>query len=202
LKALALLRGRDAHIYLDRRVGVIERRPWNARPGKPADSFGVLDLMRLPPGIPVGLMGAGAILRRDDLVTGATTAATLWLVKNVHSKVTAGCLSVGNNTGMAASAYNRCSFPVNYQYCLVSSGGGLFSCHEQKFGGGNTVPPGNNVAEIATLLRDRQQSDDDMLVALLQLQECAEYLSKEVKRGRNTGKGVVRLLVVSRKTTR
>lgn len=46
---------------------------------------------------------------------------------------------------------------------------------------------GNNVAEIATLLRDRQQPDDEMLVALLQLQECAEYVWKEVKQGRNTG---------------
>ncbi|AXK66456.1 plasmid mobilization relaxosome protein MobC [Burkholderia sp. IDO3] len=46
---------------------------------------------------------------------------------------------------------------------------------------------GNNVAEIATLLRDRQQPDDDMLVALLQLQECAEYVWREVKQGRGTG---------------
>lgn len=50
--------------------------------GKPATSFAVLDLMRLPLGIlsGVGFIGAGAIMRKDGLVTGLTTAATLWFV--------------------------------------------------------------------------------------------------------------------------
>jgi putative Mg2+ transporter-C (MgtC) family protein len=50
--------------------------------GKTPDSFVVLDLMRLPPGIlsGVGFIGAGAILRRDNLVIGVTTAATMWFV--------------------------------------------------------------------------------------------------------------------------
>ncbi|MGH8217017.1 MAG: MgtC/SapB family protein [Steroidobacteraceae bacterium] len=50
--------------------------------GKTASSFGVMDLMRLPLGIltGVGFIGAGTILRRGDLVTGVTTAATLWVV--------------------------------------------------------------------------------------------------------------------------
>jgi putative Mg2+ transporter-C (MgtC) family protein len=41
-----------------------------------------LDLMRLPLGIltGVGFIGGGVILRRDGLVEGVTTAATLWLV--------------------------------------------------------------------------------------------------------------------------
>ena len=41
-----------------------------------------LDLMRLPLGIlsGIGFIGAGAILRRDDMVRGVTTAATIWLV--------------------------------------------------------------------------------------------------------------------------
>jgi putative Mg2+ transporter-C (MgtC) family protein len=41
-----------------------------------------MDLMRLPLGIltGVGFIGGGAILRRDGLVQGVTTAATLWLV--------------------------------------------------------------------------------------------------------------------------
>ena len=39
------------------------------------------DLMRLPLGIltGVGFIGGGAILRRDNLVVGVTTAATIWL---------------------------------------------------------------------------------------------------------------------------
>jgi putative Mg2+ transporter-C (MgtC) family protein len=50
--------------------------------GKTAASFGVMDLMRLPLGIltGVGFIGAGTILRRGNLVTGITTAATLWVV--------------------------------------------------------------------------------------------------------------------------
>jgi putative Mg2+ transporter-C (MgtC) family protein len=50
--------------------------------GKASDSFIVLDLMRLPLGIlsGMGFIGAGAILRRGSMVTGVTTAATLWYV--------------------------------------------------------------------------------------------------------------------------
>ena len=50
--------------------------------GKTAASFGVMDLMRLPLGIltGVGFIGGGTILRRGDLVTGVTTAATLWIM--------------------------------------------------------------------------------------------------------------------------
>jgi putative Mg2+ transporter-C (MgtC) family protein len=48
--------------------------------GKTPDSFAVMDVMRLPLGIltGVGFIGAGAILRRHELVLGITTAATLW----------------------------------------------------------------------------------------------------------------------------
>jgi putative Mg2+ transporter-C (MgtC) family protein len=50
--------------------------------GKTSESFAVMDIMRLPLGIltGVGFIGGGAILRRGDLLTGVTTAATLWLV--------------------------------------------------------------------------------------------------------------------------
>src|ERR1700744_2508946 len=50
--------------------------------GKPSDSFNTNDLMRFPLGIltGVGFIGAGAILRRGNIVIGVTTAATLWLV--------------------------------------------------------------------------------------------------------------------------
>lgn len=50
--------------------------------GRRPDSFVMLDLMRLPLGIlsGMGFIGAGAIVRRGDMVTGVTTAATLWFV--------------------------------------------------------------------------------------------------------------------------
>jgi putative Mg2+ transporter-C (MgtC) family protein len=50
--------------------------------GRTPESFGVMDLMRLPLGIltGVGFIGGGAILRRGELITGVTTAATLWVM--------------------------------------------------------------------------------------------------------------------------
>jgi putative Mg2+ transporter-C (MgtC) family protein len=50
--------------------------------GRPPNSFVMNDLMRLPLGVltGVGFIGAGAILRRGNLVVGVTTAATLWLL--------------------------------------------------------------------------------------------------------------------------
>jgi putative Mg2+ transporter-C (MgtC) family protein len=52
-----------------------------ATDGKTPASFSVLDMMRLPLGILTGMgfIGAGAIVRRGDRVSGLTTAATLWL---------------------------------------------------------------------------------------------------------------------------
>lgn len=48
--------------------------------GKPPNSYAVMDLMRLPLGIltGVGFIGGGAIVRRGDMVSGVTTAATMW----------------------------------------------------------------------------------------------------------------------------
>jgi len=48
--------------------------------GKTDESFISLDLMRLPLGVlsGMGFIGAGAIIRRDNMVLGITTAATLW----------------------------------------------------------------------------------------------------------------------------
>lgn len=50
--------------------------------GKTPTSFAVMDLMRLPLGIltGVGFIGGGAILKKGRLITGITTAATLWMM--------------------------------------------------------------------------------------------------------------------------
>jgi putative Mg2+ transporter-C (MgtC) family protein len=50
--------------------------------GKTPQSFSSMDTLRMPLGIltGVGFIGGGAILRRGDLVTGVTTAATLWIM--------------------------------------------------------------------------------------------------------------------------
>lgn len=63
-------------------VAMIQANLLLATVGKAANSFVTLDLMRLPLGILTGMgfIGGGAILRRDNLVYGVTTAATLWFV--------------------------------------------------------------------------------------------------------------------------
>jgi putative Mg2+ transporter-C (MgtC) family protein len=65
--------------------------------GRPPGSFVMNDLMRLPLGIltGVGFIGGGAILRRDDIVVGVTTAATLWLVTVIGLCLGGGQIALG-----------------------------------------------------------------------------------------------------------
>jgi putative Mg2+ transporter-C (MgtC) family protein len=65
--------------------------------GKASDSFVVLDLMRMPLGIltGIGFIGAGAILRKGDIVIGVTTAATIWLVTVIGLCFGGGQLGLG-----------------------------------------------------------------------------------------------------------
>jgi putative Mg2+ transporter-C (MgtC) family protein len=70
--------------------------------GRAPDSFVTNDLMRLPLGIltGVGFIGAGVIVRRDNIVVGVTTAATLWYVTVIGL-----CLGGGQiGLGVAATA--------------------------------------------------------------------------------------------------
>ncbi|HEY6516226.1 MAG TPA: MgtC/SapB family protein [Steroidobacteraceae bacterium] len=65
--------------------------------GKTGGSFGVMDLMRMPLGIltGVGFIGAGTILRRGDMITGVTTAATLWVTTVIGLCFGGGQLALG-----------------------------------------------------------------------------------------------------------
>jgi putative Mg2+ transporter-C (MgtC) family protein len=65
--------------------------------GKAHDSFVVFDLMRFPLGIlsGMGFIGAGAIIRRGDLIKGVTTAATLWFVTVVGLCLGGGQIWIG-----------------------------------------------------------------------------------------------------------
>ena len=65
--------------------------------GKPHDSYAVMDLMRLPLGIltGVGFIGAGAIVRKDDMIIGVTTAATMWFATVVGLCLGGGQLILG-----------------------------------------------------------------------------------------------------------
>jgi len=65
--------------------------------GKTAQSFAVMDVLRFPLGVltGVGFIGGGAILKRGDLVTGVTTAATMWMVTAIGLCFGGGQLLVG-----------------------------------------------------------------------------------------------------------
>lgn len=65
--------------------------------GKPDNSYAVMDLMRLPLGIltGVGFIGAGAIIRKNELILGLTTAATMWFATVVGLCMGGGQLILG-----------------------------------------------------------------------------------------------------------
>ncbi len=65
--------------------------------GRGSTSFVMNDLMRLPLGIltGVGFIGGGAILRRDNLMVGVTTAATLWVVTVIGLCLGGGQIALG-----------------------------------------------------------------------------------------------------------
>lgn len=65
--------------------------------GRTSDSFVMNDLMRLPLGIlsGMGFIGAGAILRRGNLVAGITTAATMWFLTVVGLCFGGGQIGIG-----------------------------------------------------------------------------------------------------------
>jgi putative Mg2+ transporter-C (MgtC) family protein len=65
--------------------------------GKTGASFAMMDALRFPLGIlsGIGFIGAGAIVRRGNLVTGVTTAATLWLTTVIGLLLGAGYVLEG-----------------------------------------------------------------------------------------------------------
>jgi putative Mg2+ transporter-C (MgtC) family protein len=65
--------------------------------GKTNASFANLDFMRLPLGILTGMgfIGAGAILKKDDVVLGVTTAATLWFTTVIGLCLGGGQIGLG-----------------------------------------------------------------------------------------------------------
>lgn len=73
--------------------------------GKTLSSFSVLDLERLPLGIlsGIGFIGAGVIVKRDNnMVTGVTTAATMWFVSVLGLLFGGGQLVLGSSATVLA----------------------------------------------------------------------------------------------------
>ena len=88
--------------------------------GKPNNSYAVMDLMRLPLRIltGVGFIGTGATVRKDELVLGLTTAATLWFATVVG-------LCMGGGQVIPGSASTIIGFGVinlHRSGCKTSSG--------------------------------------------------------------------------------
>ncbi|HWB00225.1 MAG TPA: MgtC/SapB family protein [Pirellulales bacterium] len=65
--------------------------------GKTEHSFAVADVLRLPLGVlsGMGFIGAGAILRKGEMILGVTTAATLWFVTAMGLCFGGGHLALG-----------------------------------------------------------------------------------------------------------
>jgi putative Mg2+ transporter-C (MgtC) family protein len=87
-------------------VAMIEANLLLTTAGRDPDSFVQIDPMRLPLGVLTGMgfIGGGAILRRGAVVTGVTTAATLWLATVLGLCFGGGQYGLGGATlGLAAS---------------------------------------------------------------------------------------------------
>lgn len=79
-------------------IAMIQMNLLLATNGRPSNSYAVMDVMRLPLGIltGVGFIGAGAIVRKNELVIGITTAATLWFATVVGLCMGGGQLALGS----------------------------------------------------------------------------------------------------------
>jgi putative Mg2+ transporter-C (MgtC) family protein len=66
--------------------------------GKAPGSFATMDILRFPLGVltGVGFIGGGAILKRGALVTGVTTAATMWVMTAIGLCIGGGQLIIGS----------------------------------------------------------------------------------------------------------
>jgi len=78
-------------------LAMIEANYLNSTMGKTPSSMAVMDTMRFPLGIltGIGFIGAGAIVRRDNFVTGVTTAATIWFVTMIGLCFGGGQIALG-----------------------------------------------------------------------------------------------------------
>jgi hypothetical protein len=89
--------------------------------GRPPGSFVMNDLMRFPLGIltGVGFIGGGAILRRESLVIGVTTAATLWLVTVIGLCIGGGQIGLGLAPARHAAGLERARLALIDRFLLL-----------------------------------------------------------------------------------
>ena len=116
--------------------------------GKPHDSYAVMDLMRLPLGIltGVGFIGAGAIVKKGEMILGVTTAATMWFATVVG-------LCLGGGQVILGSTATVIGFLVLWAFRL-----GERHLETYQRGALTIVSEGNNVSaqSLTRLLRSEQ----------------------------------------------
>jgi putative Mg2+ transporter-C (MgtC) family protein len=116
--------------------------------GKPHDSYAVMDLMRLPLGIltGVGFIGAGAIVKKGELILGVTTAATMWFATVVG-------LCLGGGQVILGSTATVIGFLVLWAFRL-----GERRLETYQRGALTIVSEGNNISaqSLTRLLRSEQ----------------------------------------------
>jgi putative Mg2+ transporter-C (MgtC) family protein len=95
--------------------------------GKNSSSFVQLDMMRLPLGIlsGMGFIGAGAILRKGEMVIGLTTAATLWTVTMLGMCFGGGKILLGA-AGLLLTLFTLWGFKVVERHMPQEHRGSLF----------------------------------------------------------------------------
>jgi len=66
--------------------------------GKDPHDFAQIDVLRLPLGIlsGIGFIGAGAIIKKEDIALGVTTAATIWVISVIGLCFGTGFLGLGS----------------------------------------------------------------------------------------------------------
>jgi putative Mg2+ transporter-C (MgtC) family protein len=105
--------------------------------GRSPDSFVTNDLMRLPLGIltGVGFIGGGVILRRDNIIVGVTTAATLWYVTVIGLCFGGGQIELGITAGESGEKFKlRLDLQDSHRPRLRPCGGGGWNPCSALFG--------------------------------------------------------------------
>lgn len=80
----------------------------------------------------VGFLGAGAILQKDSLVIGLTSAATIWLIAAVGAAIGAGHLGYGVATTILGVTVLTVSRQIERRISLLHQGGASYTHHVQK----------------------------------------------------------------------
>lgn len=71
----------------------------------------------------IGFLGAGAILQKDSLVIGITSAATIWLIAAVGAAIGAGHLGYGIGTTVLGVSLLTISRQIEMRISMLHQGG-------------------------------------------------------------------------------